>query len=1044
MHSIWNFFLERRAFTILTMVTLLVVGFFSVLVIPKEATPEIKAPIGFVVTVLPGASAADVERLVTDKLEDDIKNINNIDKVTSSSQAGVSLITANFIASADIDKSIQDLRTAVDRAKAELPAEAKEPSVTEMNFADQPMLVLSISTDITPTALADIGKSVKEDLERVSGVSKVNIAGARDHEASVILSKDALVRNNLRVEQVIGALSGANAALPSGEIEIDDVSYPVQFQGDLKSVDDLPNVPINTPTGAVPLRDIATIVDGFEKPITTSRLSADIQSAPGKIDNALTLSIHKRSGGNIVTFTEELRDRIEELKKTTLKGADVVIMFDQGEEVKKELRSLSKTGLETVILVMIVLMITIGTREALIAALSIPLSFVIAFIGLYATGNTINNVSLFSLILSIGILVDSGIVVVEAIHTRRERGMDQITAAKEAIREYAWPLIAGTMTTIVFFFPLYFLSGIMGKFVASIPFTIITVLLASIFVALGNVPILTLMFGQKDHGTSPITKYREMLWHKIDLWYRNLLHTILNSKAYKRLFFGSLIAFFLLAFTLPVVGYVKFIFFPPADTDFIYADIELPQASTLIQTDRATAEVEKIIAQNKYAVSFVTTIGQTSVFNATGAATNPKYANITINLRKDRKKDHTDNSEVIADQLRDAVHGVTSGTVTIMTPQGGPPSGAPIVVKVKGNDLDKLSLATAKLEAALKATPGARDVSSSLSNDATEIDLSVDRAKAAEYGLTSSNIAMTLRAAISGIEATEIRTNGTDIDVRVTLDLNSQFVNPEDTTRTDVDAIRAIPLATARGVVNVGSLLSASAGRNIAVITHEQGVRQMILGAYVDKNANAIEVTNAFRAKAANLDLGPDVSVSYGGDDEEIKRSMSEMGIALLAGLALALALLVLEFNEFRSTLRLIFIVPISIAGVLVGLALMGQPISFTSLLGMIALGGIIINHGILLLDTMARMRRGGDHGDNEHIVIDAAAERLRPIILTTITTVIGMIPLTMVNEFWAPLAWSVAFGLMFATVLTLIYIPVLSYGHMMKVAAKQAKKKSA
>lgn len=1027
MHSIWNFFLEKRAFTVFTMIALILAGLVATLAIPKESSPEVKVPVGIVVTALPGASAADVERLVTNKIEDNIKNVANIDKVTSSSQSGVSVITANFIASADIDKSIQDLRTAVDRSKGDLPSEAKEPSVTEVNFADQPIFIVGVSTDIAPVALTDLGKSVKDDLERIPGVSNVDVVGTRDHESSIILDKDALARNNLRVEQVIGALAGANAALPSGDITVGEVSYPVQFQGDIKTPSELPDININTPTGVVALRDIATVIDGYAKPVTISRLSADTPKDHGVTANSLTLMVHKKSGGNVVALTKTLRNRIDELKKTTLAGSNVVVTFDRGELVAKDLRELSRTGAETVALVMIVLMITIGTREALIAALSVPLSFVIAFIALWATGNTINFISLFSLILAIGILVDTGIVVVEAIHTRRERGMETDQAAKEAIEEYAWPLIAGTMVTIAVFVPLFFLSGVTGKFVSSIPFTLIGVLLASIFVALGNVPLLTIFLTSSKHAPSKIHAYRELLWHKIDLWYRAFLGAILINRKYWRTFLVTLYTFFVIALSLPALGLVKSVFFPSGDTDFIYVNVELPQASTLSQSDKVAAEVEKIIAQNRYVTSFVTTIGETSSFDNSGSKVNEKFASITVNLTKERKKDATDSSDAIASDLRNKVAAIADGKISVMTPSNGPPSGAPIVVKIQGDNLNDLAVATDKLTRVLETIPGTRDVASSLSNDGTEIDLSIDREKASQYGLTASNVATTLRAAVSGIKATQIRMNGTDIDVRVTMNLNSSFVNPEDTTKTDVNAIRDIPLATPKGIINVGSLLSASAGRNTAAITHEQSKRQMTVSAYIAQGANAIEATNAFRKAAEKVDLPKNVSVNFGGDDEEIKRTQSEMGIALVSGLVLMFSIVLLAFNAVRATLRLIVIVPLSIAGVMVGLALMGQPLSFTSMLGMIALGGVIINHGILLTDTMTRMKKRADQNP-DHIVLDAAAERLRPIVLTTITTVIGMIPLTMVNAMWAPLAWGIAFGLTFATVLTLIFIPLQTY----------------
>ena len=1031
MFPLWNFFLTRQAFTILTIFTLLAAGIYAIFAIPKESTPEVVIPMGIITTVLPGATAADVERLVTDKLEPAARNVANIDKVTSTSQQGVSVITAQFLSSTDVDVALNDLRTAIDGVKGELPTDAEEPTISKVDFQNQPVLMIGVSTDLSPTTLAKLGEELKDDLISVTGVSRVEVSGVRDRQLSIIVHKEALAQHNLRVDQVIGALRTANASVPAGSLTIDGVDYPVQFEGDITAVADVAATPINTPSGTIKLSDVATVIDGFEEPSSISRLSEEGHGAT----YALTLNIYKTSGGNILTATDNALERIEELKKTLLKGSDVVVIYDAGEEVRKSINELTRTGFETVVLIMLVLLISIGAREAFIAALSVPLSFVIAFMGMMVTGNSINFISLFALIIAIGILVDSAIVVVEAIHTNRERGLAKVEAARKAIKDFGWPLIAGTMTTVAVFVPLFFLTGIIGQFIKSIPFTIIVVLMASIVVALGFVPLIALWVLK--HEESPFAIYREKLWTKIATNYRGWMETLFSNLRLQRLFFGFLAITFVLALALPITGLLKTVMFPPENVDLAYLEIELPQATTLSATDEIAKLVEKEVAKTPHLSSYMTTVGSGSLFNASGASAGSKFANITLNLDPDRPK-NADSERIVNDlRARMANLPLSNAKVTISSAASGPPSGAPIVVKIWGNDAASLSAATAQVESLVEKTTGTRDVSSSLSNDGTELRIAIDRSKAEEYGLSAADVASTLRTAIAGVDATTIRVDGEDVDVHVVMDLNADFVNPEDTSIATADAIATIPVTTSRGTIPLGSLLTITAGRTSASINHEDGIRVSQVSAYVVEGANAVELTNAIRTEAEKLELPSGTRLSFGGEDEEIKKTFTEMLIALIAGLVLMFGVLVLEFNSFRTPLRLLSAIPLSLTGVLIGLFIAGQPLSFTAFLGIIALGGVIINHGILLLDVLNHLRGDNFTGDPKELVLTAAESRIRPILLTTLTTVIGMIPLTLVSAMWAPLAFTIAFGLIYGTILTLVFIPLLSYRRLLKEMAK-------
>ncbi len=1028
MHSLWLFFLKKRAFTYMIMGVFTLIGFYSLIQIPKESAPEVVIPVGIVTTVLRGGAGEDVEKLVTNKLEEEIINVENIDKVTSSSQEGVSVITAQFDASANIEKSIQDLKDAVDKVKTKLPTDAEEPTVTKVNFSQQPILILSISQDLSPAGLTQLGDDLEKEIRKVKGVSSVDISGTRKKQVQVILRKDKLATYGVSINQVIAAISGANASFPIGSITVADVDYPIKFSGSIDEANQVPDITLTSPSGSIIyLRDIAFIADGLEAPRTFSRVS--VSGLPSQ--NALTLNIYKKTGGDVTEIGDAVKEKIESLKSSTLLSANVVISFDGGGEVKKDLRELSRVGLETVILVMLVLLLTIGWREAVVAGLSIPLSFVIAFIGLYISGNTINFISLFSLILAIGILVDSGIVVAEGIHTRIKLYGNVNEAAVATIREYAWPLIAGTMTTVAVFAPLFFLSGVTGQFISSIPFTIIFVLMASIFVALGMVPLLATIITKDTPGHSRLVELQEEWFQKSKTWYKKFLGSILRSRKIQNRFLLGLGLAFVIAVALPLTGLLKVQFFPQDDQGLLFVTIEQPQGTPLVETDLVVRKVEEVLYNEKYITSFVTTVGAGSAFSGTGSTSgNTKIANITILLAN--KNDRDKSSTEIMNMIRKDLSSINDADIKIDQGNNGPPSGSPVKITFKGDDLEALSLLVSKAEVILKTIPGTRDVETSLRDDGTQFEIIIDRAKASLSGLTATQVAQVLRASIAGTTATTIKKQGQDIDVLVKVDLNANFVNPEDTIKTTLDTIKQLSIATPDGTVLLGSFITTKVSESRAVIVHEDSKRVGSVSSQLIDGTTALEVVAQFKKQEATLSVPSGIEIDYGGENEDVQKTFKEMGLALLVGMAGMLAILVLEFNSFRYAFYLLFTIPLSLIGVLGGLTLTGQTLSFSSMLGLIALAGVIINHAIILLDSILHRLLHEKEQEKSaslyDVIVESSSVRLRPIVLTTITTVVGMIPLAGVSALWGPLAFAIMFGLMFAMILTLILIPMLFY----------------
>ncbi len=1027
MTRFWTFFLDRHHFTILLTAVLILGGTVAALAIPKESSPEVQIPVGIVTTILPGAGAEDVERLVTDKIEDQVLGLEKVSKVTSSSGGGVSNVTVEFEANADIERSIQLLKDEVDKVAPELPPDAEDPLVSDVNFADQPIMIASVSGNFAPEELTALGDELKDEIERIAGVSEVAVSGVQEREVQVIVQEARLKQFGLSLSDITSALRSAGAATPAGAIVVDNIAYSVRLATNLENIEDVATIALTGPGEApVYIRDVADVVNGLADPRTFSRVSVGGEpSAP-----ALTLSIFKSRGGNIVDTGNAIKKRLQELEATILSGTKTVISYDAAKDVEHDLSELTQVGFETTVLVVIMLLLTLGWRESVAAALSIPLSFLIAFIGIYASGNTINFVSLFSLILAIGILVDSGIVVVEAIHTRLIKFGDKRAAAVAAIKEYAWPLTAGTLTTVAVFVPLFFLSGIMGKFVSSIPFTVIFVLLASIFVALGLVPLFALYIIRPT-----LTKWearQEEYNEHAKAWYQTFLRSILGNRKRENQFLLAMIGLFVLTLILPMVGAVKSVFFPPEDFDFAYVEVEKPQGSVLAETDLAVREVEEMLYNDPNVASFVSEVGAGSYFGSGASGAN--IANITVNFPENRK----DTSFEIIASLREKLSRVTSARVSVSELEGGPPSGAPILVTFAGDDLAALNETTERAAQILSDTPGTVNVTTSTRNDSPEFVVSLDTAKAAQAGVSPAVVSQTLRAALFGAEATSIRTDGNDIEVRTKLDLNPNYRSPEETNHATIESVRALSIPGTQGYIPLASIADITYESAESVIRHEDGTRIATVQSDVAAGANSIEIASNLQKKIQAEALPSGVTLKVGGETEDVNRSFAEMGIAFLAGIALMLGILVLEFNSFRLSLYLLSVVPLSLIGAMVGLMITGAPLSFPSMLGMIALAGVIINHAIILMDSIGRIGRERAGESLTDVVVEAASSRFRPIILTTIVTVVGMIPLSLASSLWGPLAFTIMFGLAFSTILTLVLIPVLCHRWPGKSIARQ------
>lgn len=1017
MHALWNHLLDRRGLTWLIIVSSVLYGAYSLTAMRQESAPEVQVPFAIITTVFPGASPEDVERLVTNDIENAVGNIENIKALTSTSREGLSSVAVEFRADADMDASLQDVRDSVEKVRGELPDDASDPLVSDINFADQPVIIAAVSSDLTPADLKRFADDIKDRIEQLPGVARAEVSGVRDPEVTVIVRKEALLSFGLSLDEVTRAIALQNTTLPIGALETNGIDYTLSLASDITDPDEIASLPISTRDGrTVSLSDIAFVAPGVEEPTTLSR----VQVGDAPAEQAVTFTVYKQRGSDVTTITDEVRALIEKIDRES-DTVTAYISYDAGADIRRDLRELTRTGLEAVLLVMIALFATLGWREAIVAGVSIPLSILVAFIALNESGNTLNFISLFSLILSIGILVDSAIVITEAIHVNIRKGNSNMKAARMAIHEYSAPLIAGTMTTVAVFLPLFTISGVTGEFIKSIPFTVIFVLLGSIIVALGMTPIIATVF-LKERASSPLEERQERYTEAIRAWYRTNIVRFIDNRTNKRRFVWSMAALFALSIVLPMLGIVRAQFFPRSDVDYVYLEIEEVQGTPLARTDLSVRAVEDALYDIPEIESFTTTVGRGSSFSD-NAQSGSRFASINVNLAKDRERS---SAEVLA-AIESRVAEFRTFTVRVSEPSSGPPSGAPIKITFSGDDMAELKKAAARARDILGEISGTRDVRSSVEADASELVLSIDRTRAAELGLSPLTIAQTLRTAVHGTEATTITKGSDEIRVVVKVDLNPSFVTPGDTNTATIDALRELPIPSKNGTILLGSVLDASLGSGNDVIEHDDRTRIVTVTASIAEGSFATEVSAEFSKRAeAELALPAGIRMAVGGENEDVDQSFRDMFRALALGMLLVFVILIIEFNRYRHALFVLSVVPLSLIGVIAGLFFTDQPISFPAMLGFIALAGVVVNHAIILVDVFNRLREEHPHMSTRSIVIEGGAIRLRPILLTKVTAIIGLVPLLFASDIWMPIAVAMIFGLAFTGVITLIFLPIL------------------
>lgn len=1024
MSRVWIFFIEHFRFTYVILLTIVLSGLVSVYLMPKESAPEVVVPIGVVTTIYPGASALDVEELVTNEIEDEISDLDDLDTYTSTSAEGVSSIVVEFDPNSEIDGRIRALKDAVDNALPDLPDEVDRSIVKQITLADQPMMIFSFSVDVPEEELKRIAETVQDELEKLTGLSEAKLVGVRDREIQVTVDQAKLELYDLSIGEVVRAIQSNDAQLPVGSIEQQQKKYTVRFEGGLKETSLIRQIPITTRgTQPVYVSDVAAVTDGFQERSSLSRLS--LAGAPA--EGSISVEIFKRERADIVTLTNAIYATLEDLKKDILKDAEVFISFDEGERIQDDLYGLLNNGFQTIVIVFLLLYLFLGWREALLAGISIPVTFLITFIFLSSLGFTINFLTLFSLILALGILVDSTIVIVEGIHSAINEGHSPIEAAKATIHEFQWPVISGIMTTVAAFFPMTFASGVTGQYIRTIPVTVSIVLLASLFVALTIIPVIgsrTLKKTDKAHPSEENVVSKIQFIHRLGLWYEGVLRKILSDVKHHWQVFTSLVVAFVISMSLPFIGALDAVLFPIVDDDRFSIQIEAPLGTVLEKTDEVVHRVEQLLYEDQRIVSFVTSVGSAGGQSTGGSSSSSHIARISVSLVEEGERD--EKSYEILEEYRDQFRLITDAEITVSQEAAGPPAGLPVEITFIGEDLDELDRILRRGEEVLATIEGTTSIERSIKDAPFEFSFQVDRAKASQVGLTPLDIADFIRTSLFGRDATTLKIAGDDIDVVVQLNLNPNSTDPHDTQKTSINALENLSIPTPEGTVPLMALLDTSLRSSIYSVQHEDGERISKLTSDIRPGFTSQGIVMQFQERILELKMPPDYLVRYGGEAEDVAESFNSMYNAMIIGVFLIAAILVLQFNSFKQPIFILVSLPFALIGVMPGLAITQQPLSFPAFIGIVALAGIVVNDAIIMIDQINNnLKRQLALKD---AVVKAAISRVQPIILTTVTTVAGILPLTLSDPIWGPLGFAIIFGLTFSTVLTLLVVPLLYY----------------
>jgi len=1010
---------SRPRTVLVTLIAILIAGAMSYVSIPKEAEPDVSFPTIYVSMTHLGISPEDAVRLLVKPMEQELRSLEGLRTMRSEGAENYGTVQLEFEAGFDPDKAIEDVRARVDRARAELPDETDEPQIQEVNVALFPMMVVNLYGDISERALVTLAQDLKDRLESINTVLEAEIGGDREEIIEININPVRLDTYNLSLEQVLNAVQRNNQLVPAGAVTTGSGRFAIKVPGIIDDVDKLLNLAIKrSDNKVVTVADVAEVRRTYKDAEGFARLNGQ---------PTVALEISKRLGSNIIETSDAVRATIDQVRKAWPEEVKVSYSQDKSEQVRSNLSDLQNNVLSGVLLVMIVIVGILGIRAGSLVGISIPGSFLLGIMAIGAMGLTINMVVLFGLILALGLLVDSTIIVVELADRYQAEGQSRVEAYKHAAQRMAWPVIASTVTTLAAFIPLLFWPGVIGEFMVYMPITLICVLTASLFMALVFVPNLGAVIG----GTPP--DGGERAWQPGDPltgWtgrYVVFLQSVLPHSG-KVLCLAVIIL--ISTFGLYSVVGKGVEFFPDVAPEQAIVKIRARGSISASEIDRLVQSVEDRL----YGIEGIDSIYSRSSLNFGRRSDDDIIGQIQLQLEDWETRRPTDE---ILTQVRGRVAGLAGIETEVQKPQAGPSEGKPVKVEISGPRIEDLRKATTFLRRGMRETGGFIEITDSLPSPGLEWLLDVDRTEASRYGADIAVIGQAVQLVTQGIKVGEYRAQDAadELDIRVRYSEGSR----------DLDALSRVRINTDGGMVPVSNFVKRVPAQKVQTIHRISGQQAVTVESDIEPGQVAATQIGLLKQWVKNnieaAEISPTLSVSFEGEDEEIHDAEAFLGKAFLVSLALIAVTLLTQFNSFYQSFLILSAVAFSTIGVLIGLMVTGQTFGVVmSGLGVISLAGIVVNNNIVLIDTYNVLRAEGA------AVIDAilqtGAERMRPVILTTVTTVLGLTPMVLkmnVNlftrdvtfgspstQYWAQLATAIVGGLIFATVLTLVLTPCL------------------
>ena len=996
----------------LLMVIIIAFGLYAWINLPRELTPEIAFQSATITTLYPGTSPEEVEKLVTAPIEDAIEeNVSKIDLMLSTSSEGRSVIFVNFeeISDRDFDKELENLRTAVEGVN-ELPQEILDgPQVQELDSSfGFPMLTLVIGGEISERQMRDIAENLKDEILDIKNIAAVQIAGLREREIWVEVNPDRLKAYQLPISTILTALDTSNLNLPAGTMELGSTEFMVRTMGEFANPDAIGETIIAVQPSGTPLRlkDIATVSDTYEEVRTLSR----INGRP-----SISLGVQKKKEGNTIALVAELRKLVKKWRTDLPEGAELTAVNDYSVVLKERLGILETNAFFGLVLVVLMLFGFIGWRNALFAALGIPVAFMATFWFMSIGGYTLSSVSLFGLILVVGIVVDDAIVVIENIYRHIEAGKPPKVAAIRGAEEVGWPVIAASLTTICAFGPLMFMSGPSGQFMRVVPIMAILVLLASLFEVFAILPAHVAEWGKSVSKKAHTQSWFEFIRGRY-------IKTLKKTIRWRYVFVSSVLFIGIIACISAFVVLDKELF-PGEDFPHFYIRAEMPLSYDIQETTDIIAQIENAakMLPSEEVTAIVSNIGLYTLISGVvrGVAYGSNVGEVIIELTP--KQERTRDVNAIMAELRTKTATISGiEELTFITQDGGPPQGEDVEVKIKGPRFERLMHLAGLLKESLQQMEGVYDIRDDFDTGKSEVRIYLKPEKAYQYGLTTLQIAQTVRTAIEGAKATTYREADEAIDV---------IVKYKEDTLKNLAELNNLLIATPIGTtVPLKDVTNIVAEKGYTDIHRFDGERAISVYASVDRaRTTPVKVNQALMHAFSDVEsLYPGYQLDFRGIFDDVIESFSELWKLFTIGLLLIYVVLGAQFKSFLQPIIILFAVPFGMIGAMVGVLLSNATLSIVVMFGIVALSGIVVNDSIVLIDFINKHR---EQGYNKwYAILKGSSIRLRPIVLTSLTTIIGLIPMAIglggKSPIWMPMANTIIFGLAFATLMTLFVMP--------------------